>query len=166
MWLTESGRPPLPGSRTLSGYAVQWNVRSAVRPDFDEVFTPNSIDIRGNILANINHERGRIIGSTDAGTLRLRCDDLGLRVELDCPHDEAGDALLHGYRFGTAYSGWSIAFRATSERWDRTGDRPLRIVEKANLGHVALADRGAHVTTLGVLARMGREGCGTSPTPS
>ena len=153
MWFTESGRPPLPGSRTLSGHAIKWNVRSAVRSDYDELFEPHSMDITRDIRANINHNRDQVIASTEAGTLRIRFDDVGLWVELDCPPTEAGDRLLEGSRFGS-FTGWSIAFRATAERWDRTGDRPLRIVQRANLGHVALADRGAHVTTIGVLSRM------------
>ncbi|MGO7208202.1 HK97 family phage prohead protease, partial [Rhizobium ruizarguesonis] len=60
---------------------------------------------------------------------------------------------LHGSRFGE-FTGWSISFRATEEAWDRSGARPLRIVARANLIEVSIADRGAHVTTLGVLSRM------------
>ncbi|RYE51452.1 MAG: hypothetical protein EOP21_01375 [Hyphomicrobiales bacterium] len=157
MWLTESGRPPKPGSRTLSGYALRWDVQSPVRRDFDEVFRPHSLDIPANVPAHINHDRSIPIASTAAGTMRLRTDDVGLWVEVDCPHTDAGDELLHGSRFGT-FTGWSIAFRASSEHWDRSGDRPLRIVERARLVEVSLADRGAHVTTLGVLARMAPPG--------
>lgn len=153
MWFTESGRPPPPGARTLSGHALKWNVRSAVRPDYDEVFLPHSLDFPTYVTADINHERSRQIASTTDGSLRFRSDDIGLWVELDCPDGPDGDAMLHGSRFGT-FTAWSIAFRSTKERWDRSGHRPLRIVERANLGAVALADRGAHATTLGVLSRM------------
>ncbi len=155
VWLTESGRPPRPGSRTVSGYAIQWNIVSPVRPTFDEVFQPRSLDIPSVVKAHINHDRRQPVGSTSDGTLRLRVDDVGLWVELDCPDTLEGDHLLHGSRFGL-FTGWSISFRASREYWDRTGDRPLRIVEKANLLEVTIADRGAHVTTLGVLSHMRR----------
>jgi len=153
MWFTESGRPPLPGARTLAGFALKWNVRSSVRQDYDEVFLPYSLDFPTYVTADINHECARQIASTKDGSLRLRSNDVGLWVELDCPDTTDGDALLHGSRFGT-FTGWSIAFRATRERWDRSGHRSLRIVERANLGAIALADRGAHVTSIGIKSRM------------
>jgi len=155
MWFTESGKPPVPGSRTVSGYALRWNVPSQVRSDFDEVFRPHSLIIPRVTPARINHDRDQTVATTEDGTFRVRCDDVGLWVDLDCPHTDLGDRLLHGSRFGE-FTGWSISFRATEETWDRSGVRPLRIVSKAHLAEVSIADRGAHVTTLGVLSRMRR----------
>lgn len=157
MWFTESGRPPLPGSRTVSGYALRWDVPSAVRPGFDEVFRPHSLIIPHVTPAWVNHDPLQQVAATDDGSFRIRCDDIGLWVELDCPHTDVGDRLLHGSRFGE-FTGWSISFRATDEAWDRSGPRPLRTVARANLVEVSIADRGAHVTTLGVLSRMRSKG--------
>lgn len=67
VWLTESGRPPLPGARTLSGYAIKWNERSAVRPEYDELFEPHSIDIMRDIRANLNHDTTMTTGTTADG---------------------------------------------------------------------------------------------------
>lgn len=155
MWFTESGRPPLPGSRTLSGYALRWGVPSAVRPDFDEVFLPDSLVIPRVTPVRINHDRDQTVATTEDGAFRISCDDTGLWVELDCPDDDLGDRLLHGSRFGV-FTGWSISFRATDETWDRAGARPLRTVVRANLAEVSIADRGAHATTLAVLSRSPR----------
>ncbi|MGQ3214673.1 MAG: HK97 family phage prohead protease [Shinella sp.] len=158
MWFTESGRPPRPGSRTIAGYAIQWNVRSSVRPDYDEVFIPYSLHLSSVTPLRINHDRRQSVTDSGGKSFRLRCDDVGLWVEFDCPPDtEIGDRLLHGSRFG-GFSGWSIAFRATQESWDRSGEHPLRVVHRANLGEVSIVDRGAHVTTLGVAARMASRG--------
>ncbi|NKQ90007.1 HK97 family phage prohead protease [Rhizobium ruizarguesonis] len=109
----------------------------------------------------INHDPLQQVAATDDGSFRIRCDDIGLRVELDCPHTDVGDRLLHGSRFGE-FTGWSISFRATEETRDRSGPRPLRIVARANVIEVSIADRGAHVTTLGVLSRMRSEGAARS----
>jgi HK97 family phage prohead protease len=128
-----------------------------VRPDFDEVFRPHSLIIPRVTPAWVNHDPLQQVGSTEDRTFRLRCDDEGLWAELDCPHTDVGDRLLHGSRFGE-FTGWSISFRATEETWDRSGARPLRIVAQANLIEVSIADRGAHVTTLGVLSRMRAQG--------
>jgi hypothetical protein len=47
-------------------------IRSAVRPDFDELLLPHSVDIRGYIVANINHDRTNAIGSTGDGKTVIR----------------------------------------------------------------------------------------------
>ncbi|MGO7206116.1 HK97 family phage prohead protease, partial [Rhizobium ruizarguesonis] len=94
MWFTESGRPPVPGSRTVSGYALRWDVPSAVRPSFDEVFRPHSLVIPRVTPVWINHDPLQQVATTEDGTFRVRCDDTGLWVELDCRDTDFGDRLL------------------------------------------------------------------------
>jgi len=153
MWLTESGRPPAPGSRTVCGYALKWNVPSPVRPAYDEVFMPHSLALPRPVALRINHDRRQTIATTEGSAFRVACNDVGVWVEYDCPFTDIGDEVLHGARLGL-FKAWSIAFGATNQRWDRTGHRPLRIIQSANLGEVSIADRGAHVTSLGILSRM------------
>lgn len=152
MWMTESGRPPIPGSRTICGYALKWNVRSPVRPDYDELFKPRSLAFPRPVALRINHDRRDTITTSADPAFRLLCDDVGLWVEYDCL-DDAGDEILRGVRFGQ-FKAWSISFGATEQRWDRKGARTLRIIQSANLGEVSIADRGAHATTIGILSRM------------
>ncbi len=159
MWLTESGRPPVPGSRTVCGYALKWNISSPVRPDYDEVFRPHSLAFPRPVALRRNHDKRHDIATTDDPAFRLRCDHVGLWVEFDCPLNDAGDDILRGVRFGE-FNAWSISFGATDQRWDRSGHRPLRIISQANVGEVSLADRGAHQTTIGILSRMKPAGRG------
>lgn len=152
MWFNESGRPPLPGSRTVCGYALQWGVPSAVRPDFDEVFCQGSLTWPADLPLCKNHDRTRPLAPLGA-SFRLSATDTGLWVEVDTDSIRDGDDLLLAARHGPLRA-WSISFKASEERWDRTGDRPLRIVSAARLVEVSIVDRGAHQTTIGILSRM------------
>lgn len=149
MWLTESGRPPLPGSRTVCGYALRWDVPSPVRHDYDEVFLPHSLVFPRPVALRINHDKKQTLTTTEDGAFRISCDNVGLWVEYDCPFTDVGDDVLQGARLGR-FKAWSISFGAIDQRWDRKCLRPLRIIAKANLGEVSIADRGAHATTIGI----------------
>ena len=57
MWFTESGRAPLPGSRTIAGHCLIWNVPSSVRPAFDEAFLPGSLEWPDDLPLCLNHNK-------------------------------------------------------------------------------------------------------------
>ncbi|WP_367227047.1 HK97 family phage prohead protease [Mesorhizobium sp.] len=152
MWFSESGRPPLPGSRTVCGYALQWGVPSAVRPGFDEVFYEGALAWPADLPLCRNHDRTRPLVSLGP-SFRLRATDRGIWAEVDTDMIPDGDDLLLAARHGPLRA-WSISFKASEERWDRTGDRPLRTVTAARLLEVSIVDRGAHHTTIGILSRM------------
>ncbi|WP_394891003.1 HK97 family phage prohead protease [Mesorhizobium sp. AaZ16] len=154
MWFTESGRAPLPGSRTVAGYCLEWGVPSPVRDGFDECFTPHSVEWPSDLRLCRNHEKTRPLTRLGHG-FRLASDSRGLWAEADADAIYDGDGVLHGARFG-ALRGWSVSFVACRERWDRSGDRPLRIIEGARLLELSIVDRGAHRTSIGVLSRMQR----------
>lgn len=149
MYFTESGRPPLPGARTVAGYALKWGIPSIGLDGFDEVFLPGSLTWRDDLSAFVNHRSDQDpIGRLDHGTLRLRPDAVGLWVELDPDYD-----LVAAVRTGMI-SAWSISFHASREIWSRTASgRRLRTVSAALLREVSLCDRGAHSTSLGLLSR-------------
>ncbi|WP_353044552.1 HK97 family phage prohead protease [Mesorhizobium sp. M1365] len=152
MWFTESGKPPLPGSRTVCGYALQWGVPSAVRPGFDEVFHQGSLTWPEDLPLCRNHMRTEPLVRL-GNAFRLRATSTGLWVEVDTDMIPDGDDLLLAARHGPLRA-WSISFKASDERWDRTGHRPLRIVTAARLLEVSICDRGAHQTTIGILSRI------------
>ena len=152
MYFTESGRPPLPGSRTIAGYALAWNVVSAVRPTFDEVFLPGALTWPDNLPLCLNHQREQPLIRLGPA-FRLRADDVGLFAEVDADAINDGERYLHGARHG-GFRGWSISFIASKEYWDRSGGHPLRTVERARLIELSIADRGAHVTTISTLAKI------------
>lgn len=147
MWATESGRAPLPGSRTISGYALQWGVPSRVRPGYEEVFQPDSLTWPDDLPACVNHDKSHVIGRLNRD-LRLTVDEAGLWVELDPPEYD----YVAGVRSGL-FTAWSISFLAASEAWSEVDGDKLRTVQKARLLEISLCDRGAHNTTLGLGSR-------------
>lgn len=146
MWATESGRAPLPGSRTISGYALQWGVPSRVRPGYDEVFEAGALTWPSDLPACVNHDVEEVIGRLDMN-LRITTDATGLWVELDPEY-----SYVAGVRSGR-FTAWSVSFRASSEAWSDVDGDKLRTVHRARLLEISLCDRGAHNTTLGLGSR-------------
>ena len=73
---------------TFTGYAAVWDSPSLPLP-FTETIQrgafSKSLQSRNDVKLLWNHDSGMVLGSTRAGTLRLREDDIGLRVEADLP---------------------------------------------------------------------------------
>jgi HK97 family phage prohead protease len=78
---------------TLSGYAAVFGVPTSKQDQFPGTETiargafTEALKAPGNIRATVDHGSGTIglLGTTDAGTLRLSQDDVGLRFEIDAP---------------------------------------------------------------------------------
>jgi hypothetical protein len=73
----------------LIGYAAVFNSNSADLGGFKERITPgafrNSIAGGTDIRALVDHDPSKLLGRTNAGTLRVSEDQVGLRVEIDLP---------------------------------------------------------------------------------
>ncbi len=72
------------GLKSFSGYAIVWNQLSSDRGGYKARLLSNSaqIDANANIMALYNHEGGKILASTNAGTLKMTTDAYGLKVEI------------------------------------------------------------------------------------
>lgn len=136
------------GKRTLVGYAAIWNSDSVIGESFIERIAPGAFReaIRGDVLALMSHDIGRVIGRTKSGTLRLSEDDRGLKVEIDVPDTGDGRDLWTLVSRGDI-SGMSFAFRATKQEWDDTGDLPKRTVIEAELYEVTATAMPAYPDT-------------------
>lgn len=123
--------------RTLTGYAVVWNSGTTIGDYFVERIAPGAFTkaLRGDILALVNHDTGRVVGRTRSGTLRLAEDSRGLKVEIDIPDTSDGNDLWTLVERGDV-SGMSFSFRATKQEWDDTGELPHRTVVEAELFEV------------------------------
>ncbi|RYG85492.1 MAG: hypothetical protein EON59_12075 [Alphaproteobacteria bacterium] len=149
VWLTESGQPPVPGSRTIAGYALKWGVVSSVRADFDEVFcTPGSVAWPSAMPICVEHDKQDVIGRLGENA-RLADDGMGLWLEIE-PSDYH---FVAGVRTGR-FRGLSISFRAVAERWSVVDGRRLRSVDSARLLEVSLCDQGAHHTSVGLGSKL------------
>jgi HK97 family phage major capsid protein/HK97 family phage prohead protease len=77
-----------------------------------------------------NHETGKVLGSTAAGTLRLIDSNKELRIELTPPNNSWGKDALESVARGDT-NGFSFSFLPTEE--DLSDDGEIRYVKKASL---------------------------------
>lgn len=129
--------------RTLTGTAMRYG---DISPDFRERFEPGAFGDVGTVDVNLQHDPGLIVVRAAALTDSPR----ELSVRADLVEGSAALALVRR----RALNGFSVEFRATSERRDAAG---VRVVERADLTGLALVDRGAYpAATAEVRARSGR----------
>lgn len=127
------------GGRTIAGYAAVFNSEADIGGYFRESIAPGAFrDAVGqDVRALIDHDSGRVIGRTKAGTLRLREDDNGLAVEIDLPDTTDGRDLATLIERGDI-SGMSFGFIVTKQTWDETSDPPSRTIEAVDLREVSV----------------------------
>ncbi|MCC2248852.1 HK97 family phage prohead protease [Virgibacillus sp. AGTR] len=131
------------GNRTLTGYAVKWEMKSQVLGlfyKFREQFQ------KGAFLESLNdddqrylwsHDVSKVLGRTKNGTLRLKEDNIGLRFEVDLPNTTLGNDTYESIKRGDV-DGVSFGFRAIDDEVDEPeDDMPLRTVKKAKLLEVS-----------------------------
>lgn len=153
----------------LAGYAAVYNRLSQNLGGFVERVDPGafakSLADDVPVLARYNHEA--LIGSTEAGTLRLASDGTGLAYEVDVPDTTTGrDVSVLARRGDLRYS--SFAFETIADEWSVTEQGfPLRTLLSVRLIDVAPADSPAYRdTSVGIRSlseRIGRDATGMDP---
>jgi HK97 family phage prohead protease len=125
--------------RTVGGYAAVFNSETDIGGYFREVIAPGAFKdaISGDVRALVDHNSGRVIGRTTAGSLRLSEDDVGLAVEIDLPDTNDGRDIATLIERGDI-SGMSFGFVVTKQSWDETGDVPKRTIEAVELHEVSI----------------------------
>lgn len=124
--------------KTIAGYAAIFNDIADIGGSFREIIAPGAFKdtLGGDIRALVDHDSGRVIGRSKAGTLRLNEDDKGLAVEVDLPDTTDGRDLAVSLTRGDI-SGMSFGFRVTHDEWDETGDIPTRTIRAVELFEVS-----------------------------
>ena len=117
--------------RKLEGYAATFNHAADIGGRFVETISPGafaaSLRGKGDILALVDHDPGRMLARTRSGSLRLAEDSKGLAFDLDVPDTSAGRDVLALAERGDL-GGMSFGFTAFDEH--RDGDRrELRGIE-------------------------------------
>lgn len=125
--------------RTIGGYAAVFNSKADIGDSFREIIAPGAFAgaLKQDVRALVDHDSGRVIGRTTAGTLRLAEDDTGLSVEIDLPDTTDGRDLATLIERGDI-SGMSFGFIVTKQTWDETGDIPTRTIEAVDLREVSV----------------------------
>lgn len=131
------------GNRTISGYAVKWEMKSQVLGMY---FKFREQVKKGAFLESLtnddqrflwSHDVSQVLGRTKNGTLRLKEDDVGLRFELDLPKTTLGNDTYESIKRGDV-DGVSFGFRVEDDEvQEPEDDLPLRTVKKAKLLEVS-----------------------------
>jgi uncharacterized protein len=83
--------------RKLIGHAARFNTPAKIG-SFEEVILPgafrSSLESGQDVVALVDHDRGKLLARMKSGTLRLREDDQGLAYEIDLPETSLGNDLL------------------------------------------------------------------------
>lgn len=138
-------------TRTLEGYAAQYNVLSTPLYDpqlgeFFEILLPGAFAdavVDADCTCNIDHDDHELLGRTPT-SLVLTDDETGLHFVCSLPDTAAGQKAYTHVDRGDIRS-CSFAFDVLDESWDTTPDgAPLRQVKKVKLYDVAIVIRPAY----------------------
>ena len=145
------------GGVTLRGYAAVFNSETEIGGYFREVIAPGAFadSIDTDVRALVDHDSGRVIGRTKAGSLRLSEDDRGLAVEIDLPDTTDGRDLAALVERGDI-DGMSFGFSVRKEEWDETVTPPLRTILAAELFEVSAVTWPAYADTELAMRSLGK----------
>ncbi|MFF2405733.1 HK97 family phage prohead protease [Streptomyces sp. NPDC058092] len=136
--------------RQIGGYAAKFNKLSQNLGGFVEridagFFAKSEGDGWPDVLARYNHDDNRLLGTSEAGTLRLAVDGTGLDYTVDVPASRE-DVMELVQRGDVRRS--SFAFRTFSDDWSQTEDGfPLRTLLSGALVDVAPVNSPAYMDT-------------------
>lgn len=139
------------GLGVLTGYAATYNRYSQNLGGFVEQVAPGafakSLGDKVSVVARYNHDDNYLLGTTEAGTLVIESDDIGLRYDVDLPDTTAGnDVGKLAARGDLRYS--SFAFHVLEDKWSVTEQGfPLRTLLNVQLVDVAPVNTPAYLDT-------------------
>ena len=134
---------------TLTGYAAVFGEVADIGGYFNEVIARGAFTETlktSDVRAYFDHDSGRILGRSSAGTLRLSEDDKGLAVEIDLPDTSDGRDVRALVERGDV-SGMSFSFSAVKQTWDETTDPPTRTIQELRLYEVSVVSDPAYEGT-------------------
>ena len=137
-------------SRQIGGYAAKFNRLSQNLGGFVERIDPGFFaksegDSWPDVMARYNHDDNRLLGTSEAGTLRLAVDGTGLDYSVDVPASR--EDVLELVRRGDVRRS-SFAFRTFADDWGMTEDGfPLRTLLSGALVDVAPVNTPAYMDT-------------------
>lgn len=137
--------------KRIKGYAIRFDVQSVDLGGFKEIIDPAAVDrtlSEGlDVRALVDHDSGKVIGRTRSGTLSLRKDSKGLRVDIE-PDDEISYArdIMRAVSRGDV-SGMSFGFRTLEDEWNYEGKIPLRTVTDMRISEVSIVTFPAYQQT-------------------
>lgn len=139
-------------AETISGYAVRFNDITTIANTWRERIAVGCFDRtlrdQPDVIMLLDHDSGRVLGRTTAGTLTLRPDRIGLWFSLDVDTSTPEGQSALGTVRRQDVKGCSFGFRVRSEEWDDGGRRlPLRTITDVDLFEITLTAFPAYPTT-------------------
>jgi HK97 family phage prohead protease len=130
-------------------YELIPGLRERVMPACFDRCLREGADVRGLF----NHDPNHLLGRTEAGTMRLKCDKVGLRYEIDLPDTQtARDVAEMIQRGDLTGSSFSFAVRVQKFAYASDGDqddiRELHDVELYDVGPVSFPAYNSTTTGL------------------
>jgi uncharacterized protein len=89
-----------------------------------------------DVKAFWSHNDSMVLGSTRAGTLRLKEDDVGLAFDLDMPDTSWGKDAFETVRRGDV-SGVSFGFDTVTDKWETKNGKQLRTLVDLELYEIS-----------------------------
>jgi HK97 family phage prohead protease len=98
-----------------------WGMREMIMPGAFKRTLAEGADVRGLL----NHDPNLILGRTKAGTMRLKEDSTGLRMEIDAPDTQMARDLITSIDRGDIDQG-SFRFRTITDNWRMQDGETIR----------------------------------------
>ena len=154
----------------IEGYVARFNEEAVIGGEFRERLAPGAFKrtLREypDVVMLLDHDSGRVLGRTSAGSLALSEDSVGLKFSLtpDSTTPEGQSAI--GTVGRGEVRGCSFGFFIDAEEWEEGGRKlPLRTITDVSLFECTLTAFPAYPSTTAKLIRSA-VGAGRSVNPS
>lgn len=133
----------------VAGYAAVFNEETNIGGMFREVIKPGAFRDavgRDDVVFLVNH-KGLPLARTRSGTLKLKEDKRGLYIESELDMDDPDVKQIVPKMKRGDLDKMSFAFISKIQKWDDSGDIPLRSIEEASLYDVSIVTNSAYEGT-------------------
>ena len=129
--------------RTVFGKALSWNTPAKIG-EFEEIFERGSLaPHKAGVSLYFQHDNRRLLGNSEAGTLKIRNSPEALLYEGLLP-ESARDIAELAKRGDLR--GASVGFEIKKEEWE--GNK--RVIQEGVLWEISLVDKPAHASSVAV----------------
>ena len=133
---------------TFVGYAAKFNSPSEDLGGFIETIEPGafrkSLRSRNDVKLLVNHDTGRVLASSRAGTMKLFEDEVGLRVEASLPNTTDGRDMAELLKRGDLNK-MSFGFSVMKDSWN--SDMTQRTLKSVKLFETSIVAFPAYAET-------------------